>query len=56
MNDKTAVILPGEILQHVGSVREMFDSVYEADHRALLTDFYTDLDTIEDATKALIDK
>ncbi len=46
----------GEILQNVGSVRAVFDSVYEQDHRALLADFYTDLDAIEDATKALIDK
>ncbi len=56
MSDKTAVVMLGEILQNVGSVREIFDSVYEQDRRALLTDFYTDLDAIEDATKALIDK
>ncbi len=56
MGDKTALVMLSEILQNVGAVRVTFDSIYEQDHRALLTDFYTDLDAIEDATKALIDK
>ncbi len=43
MSFKTAVVMLGEILQHVGSVREIFDGFYEQDHRALLTDFYPSL-------------
>ena len=56
MSDKTALVLLSEILQSVGSVREIFDRVFEEDNRELIEDYYNDLDDIENSTKALIDK